>query len=108
MNHVPSLLWSDGSTITKKEAIEECSFVVKMLYESLFYLNANKVEAGLQRHYKEGCGYELGHRLWRVSGVGDDLIKMDANAGSEKVVVTYSLMLQQMIDREDGEVLVNP
>ena len=46
--------------------------------------------------------------MWRVSGVGDDLIKMDANAGSEKVVVTYSLMLQQMIDREDGEVLVNP
>ena len=66
----PSLLWADGTTITKKQAREECGFVVKVLYESPLYLNANRVEAGLQRHYKEGLGYEFGQVLWRVSGAG--------------------------------------
>ena len=78
------------------------------MYESPLYLNANRVEAGLQRHYKELLGYEFGQVLWRVSGAGGDPIKMDAKYAEEKVVkvfVTYSLTLQRMI--EEGEVVVN-
>jgi hypothetical protein len=97
----PTLLWADGTKITKKQAREECGFKVKVLYQSPLYLNANRVEAGLQRHFKEGLGYELGQVLWRVSGAGGNPIKLDANAGSEKVVkifMTYNLTLQRVIE----------
>ena len=55
----------NGAKITKKQAREECGFVVKVLYGSPLYLNANRIEAGLQRHYTEGLGYRLGQALWR-------------------------------------------
>ena len=67
----PVLVWADGSTITMADARHKLEFKTQILFSDFLYFNAARVEAGLQREYKEGQKRELGtQRLWRVSGAG--------------------------------------
>ena len=52
----PVLVWADGSTIdiTMADARHKLEFKTQILFRDFLYFNAARVEAGLQREYKEG------------------------------------------------------
>ena len=101
----------DGSQITMKEAREWLGFEVIEVYRDWFYFNSARVEAELQRSFKEWGGMELGEHLWRVSGAGGfglykkwDADKTKFGTRVVKVFIAYCKNLPAMI--ASGEVQV--
>ena len=56
----PVLVWADGSTITMGDARHKLEFKTEILFRDFLYINAARVEAGLQHEYKEVQNRELG------------------------------------------------
>ena len=108
----PVLVWADGSTITMADARHKLEFKTEILFRDFLYFNAARVEAGLQREYKEVQKRKLGtQRLWRVSGAGGFGLykKWDADETKHgkkviKVFRTWSTKVPGMI--ASGEIKV--
>ena len=100
----PVLVWEGGRQITMKEARDTLEFKTEIVFHDLMYYNAARVEASLQRYFKEELGFTLGEHLWRVSGAGGSGLyqKWDSNKekyGTKviKVFVVYSEKAKELI-----------
>jgi hypothetical protein len=64
----PVLVWSNGKTITVKQAREQFGFQSQVVYESAFLIYASRVEDEIQTRYQH---LALGRKkLWRCVAMG--------------------------------------
>ena len=83
------LLWSNGDTITMKQAPEHFGFVSQVVYEASILINASRVEDAIQNRFQH---LEMGsQRLWCCVAKGKSSEKNDVNEPVVyKVFITYS------------------
>jgi hypothetical protein len=105
----PSILKSDGNSITMKEARDKYGFRSFVVYESPIKTNVCSVEDALQNFLQHKfiddghTGLRLGRRFWRHVAMGP---KTHTEAGHYKTFVTFSVNIGDYYG-ENGTVKVN-
>jgi hypothetical protein len=94
------LRWSDGSTITMKEAIDECGFASTSLWTGVFKKDATAIEEDLQRHCQH---LPLGVRLWRCVAKGAKSSDDDVTPRVYQVFLTFAY---DVVSDDSGVVVV--
>ena len=90
----PVLVWSNGSTITATQAVQQVDFKYIEVYASTLMINARRVEKALQVRFQH---LHLGVRLWRLPDKGAKYDRDDDAPKVHKVFVTYSTRVAQML-----------
>jgi len=90
----PVLVWSNGSTITATQAVQQVDFKYVEVYASTLMINARRVEKALQVRFQH---LHLGVRLWRHPDKGAKYDRDDDAPKVHKVFVTYSTRVAQML-----------